>query len=198
MRQLSLLALLLVACFLLAAPSGVQQNVVNTSLPVVVTTLYYGYGCAGTSTNTCTVGLGNTDMGAGRILAWPITTGANAAGYSVKACGVDYHHVDSTTGMGCAVYDNNSTTSPVSGCTTSAGMNITTGWFENTNFSGCTLAASTTYKIAFQLSTVDGYFWRDSSGTDYFFAGTYPTFNSSITWSSQTQTPSFYIRVTAN
>lgn len=185
--------------FLSIATPLVAQGIMFgvTSKKRVVTTLYYGYGCAGTSTNTCTVG-GSSGNSGGFLGAIPITTGANAAGYTVKACGKDFN--GSFAGnFTCAVYDNAGSSSPVSGCTASSQVAEASGWTENTNFSGCTLAASTTYKLAFQVSVVGTNFeLQDGSGSGFFVAATYPTFASGVTWSSQSVSRSHYVRVTVN
>jgi hypothetical protein len=163
--------------------------------------LFYGYGCNGTSTNTCTIG--GTAQGAVSTfaLAAPITTGADAMGYTVQACGVYMNTLDSTNkGFSCAIYPSGPSVSPV--CVITSGTNATlTGWSENTNFSGCTLAGSTAYVICYQVQGGGTSVNQDATaGVGFHPGATYPTpFPAPSSPQFQTgNVYSQYIRVAAN
>jgi hypothetical protein len=184
--------------------SGFQrgQQVILTNAKQV-SYLYYGAGCAGTSTNTCaTTG---TTLATSNAFQYgsPIATGSDALGYTVHACGLYNGQTTGaqTTTMLCAIYDSGATTSPVSGCTvtTNSAAMLYTSWTENTNFSGCTLAASTTYYMEYQVSTTNtSRVYNTGATTDYHVA-TYGTWGSSLTWSTlANELFNSYIRVTAN
>jgi hypothetical protein len=162
-----------------------------------VTTLYYGYGCNGTSTNTCTVGGSSATIGSTTQDGNAITTGSDASGYTVNACGID---ISASAGnMQCAIYASGATGSPIANCTATAAVPTTTGWVEDTNFTSCTLSASTTYYVIYQASSNSQTRLYDSGGTQYNHTGTtFGTFPSNVTWNTQSFTTSFYIRVTAN
>ena len=159
--------------------------------------LYYGYGCAGTSTNTCTVG-GNTGGGLNSLtIGEPITTGSDASGYTVKAVGVFFNAVAGT--MIAAIYTSGGTL--VSNCTASSsvtpsGSNV---WYENTNFSGCSLAANTAYYVSYQTSSGSAISPYDNTGNaTVYVSATYGTFASSVSFTVQAASRSVYARVTAN
>jgi hypothetical protein len=165
-------------------------------------TLFYGYGCAGTSTNTCTVGGSSATTTNGFTSGIRITTGSNAAGYNLVACGVN---IGATVGSGflaCAVYDNNNTGSnPIAYCTTSSTIALTTAnaWNENATFGNCNLSPSTTYTIVWQLNQSATTIQYDATGTRYVSAwSSFGVFSSGVTWSTSSFTYSQYIRVLAN
>jgi hypothetical protein len=119
------------------------------NVPQGSTVHYCGYGCNCTPTNTCTIG-GTPQAGlVGFALATPITTGP--APMPVTACGAYFSTLDATSkGFSCAVYVPGIGNAPF--CVTTGGVNATViGWNENTNFTGCILAASTAYYIAYQV-----------------------------------------------
>ena len=87
----------------------------------------------------------------GFALATPITTGSNAHGYDVVSHGVYLSTLDATSkGFSGAIYVPG--IGPAPSCVSTAGTNATvTGWSENTNYTSCHLAASTTYNICYQV-----------------------------------------------
>jgi hypothetical protein len=163
-------------------------------------TLYYGYGCSGTSTNTCTVGGSNEQNVQTFALVTPITTGSNVAGYTVNACGVYIVTLDPTNkGVVCAIYTGGTTSTTTVCTTTSAATMSGTGWQENTNFSGCTLSASTSYSVAYIVQASGTFIAFDTTSYGFSTPGvTYPTFNSpQASWTGGFTT-SVYARVVTN
>jgi hypothetical protein len=187
----------LVVLLAISSSGQMLESIVNSnsaSTPVV--TRYYGYGCNGTTTQTCTVG-GSNFTGFGESVAIAITTGSHAAGYTVQGLGV-YFASNFGGQMQGAVYVSGGTTSPVSNCVVTGSTNVTGNtWIENTLFSGCSLAASTTYYIVYQQSGSNPTRAYDATGTQYTATATFGTF-ASTAWSSSTASDSMYIRVTEN
>jgi hypothetical protein len=201
-RHIAIVLLISMASLLL---TGFQRNeTIMARRRSSIASLYYGAGCNGTSTNTCTT--------SGTTLEWsnsfqygnPITTGSDASGYTVQACGIyNAGTTGSLTTMQCAIYAAASPSSPVSGCVSSASSANAaySSWVENTHFSGCTLAASTSYYLFFQSAATTTGFERtyNTGATEYYHTSTYGTWASTLTWSTNAnQLFNAYVRVTAN
>lgn len=185
--------------------SGQRLQVINTNNTSAVSYIYYGPGCSTTQASCTTSG---TNLGVTSVYQHgdAITTGSDASGYTVKACGI--YNGATTFGsnftMVCAIYAAGATTSPITNCavTTSSAFLADTAWTENTNFSGCTLAASTSYYLFFQFSGANGAspaIVYNTGATRYYHSSTYGTWGSSLTWSTvANELFNGYVRVTAN
>jgi hypothetical protein len=167
--------------------------------------LFSGFGCNAAGSNTCTVG-GSTQSGlTGFQLGAPFTTGSNALGYTVGACGANLTALDGTNPQfHCGIY-----TSASSGSTnvchdTSEVTPGGTGWSENTNFTGCSLSASTSYIVVLQLKGSGTSLSNDGgtsntrsytgSGDGYGGYGTW----SSVNWNGSAANYSVYAKISAN
>jgi hypothetical protein len=184
--------------------------VTNYTGPVATSgmTMYYGYGCAGTSTNSCTVGNttnvpGNSDLASGSS----ITTGADPNGYTVNACGWYFSTSNSSPNNSyrCAVYTLNGTTATlVSNCAQTSDQTIgaVPGWSESAMPSGCTLAANSTYFIFKETNGTNGTstnYDLNSNTNAYLSSWTYGNWSSSISGlTTNALSNSAYLKVTSN
>jgi hypothetical protein len=196
------------------SPYSVVLNVIDAalnssnklfSLNVGLGSLYYGYGCNGTSTNTCTVGSLMSGNLASYVLFYvPFTTGSDASGYTAKAIGANWaqYNISSDTWI-AGIYTGTpgGTFTLVSGCSATATAIGALGWQELA-LSGCTLAKSTAYYIGYSASNAaDELYYNGASGlTGAYAANAYTgTLPSSIaTTNGGGNTLSGYVRVTAN
>jgi hypothetical protein len=159
--------------------------------------LYYGYGCAGTASNTCTIGGSSQGSVSGStVVPAAIRTGADPSGYTVAAMGA--YFAAAAGNVTFAIYSGSPTLGTLV-CSASAEVPLTLAdaWTENNNFSGCTLAASTTYYLALQQSS-DGSEIAYDTATGYYFASTYGTWPSTQTLTSSGNDYSVYVRVAPN
>ena len=172
------------------------------SAPSAVT-LYYGLGCNGTSTNTCYAGTsGQTQSSlSGYSVGYTITTGSNSAGYSVKAVGAYFY--TAAGNIHAAIYSGPAG-SATRLCQDSAQVaeGSSQTWTENTNFSGCTLAAGTTYYALVQQSSNTSAITFNGSGVltgGVFVTSTYGTFPASgVNLDTNSNNYSVYVRVITN
>ena len=161
--------------------------------------LYYGPGCAGTSTNTCDVPLtSRSDAGLSSYeLGFPITMGSNPAGYTVQAFGGGF--VVAAGNMQGGLRD--SSGALVCNNSASVAETVSDAWTENTSgVSSCpTLTASTAYVVTVQQSS-DTSAISDPGPSVGFYAGgvTFGTWSSSLTLSGGGYSYAIYVRVTAN
>jgi hypothetical protein len=201
-RHIAIVLLISMASLLL---TGFQRNeTIMARRRSSIASLYYGAGCNGTTTQASCTTTGTT-IAFSNVFQYgnPITTGTDASGYTVQACGFYNGLSTGSTGtMQCSIYASGATTSPISGCTSSASSGTLTNsaWTENAHFSGCTLSASTTYYLMFQVSTSSGSDRVYNTGaTEYYHASTYGTWASTVTWSTlANELFNSYVRVTAN
>lgn len=163
--------------------------------------LYYGPGCNGTSTNTCTIG-GTTQSGIDSYtLGFSFTTGSNTNGYDVVSVLQYLSALDgSNPQINGAIYSNNSfvaslVCTPTADITPSAGA----GWKENSNFTGCHLSPVTIYVIGFQNKGAGNTVVYDTGVELYgYLTGTsYGTFNAGGPWNNSTTARSNAVKVTA-
>lgn len=129
----------------------------NGSTAPAIPQIYWGVGCAGTSSQTCSIG--DTNQSALQVSAVgtsSFTTGSNTLGYTVQACGVYITAVDGTNkGLTCAIYDDTGFPGVTNAiCTATSGITLSgTGWVENNHFTGCHLAPN---KLYVNLVEVEG------------------------------------------
>jgi hypothetical protein len=196
MKNIFIFGLLTLSCFAQtaivvkhkAAPGGVS--------------LFYGPGCNGVATNTCTVQ--TTDQAT--VSRYPVgaafTTGNNAAGYSLNACGVYQSAIATSPNnvMRCAIYSGSPPTTKICEVTADATL-AANSWTENTSFAGCTLNANTTYWIFSGTPNNSNTYRRAASGSGGYYFGlgseVWPSiFRTPITATS-TNLYSQYVRLTA-
>jgi hypothetical protein len=164
----------------------------------VIPYLYYGPGCVGTSTKTCTVANTAYNFQAGYTAGASFTTGANAAGYTATHCGF-YANAGTTAHWRCAIYKSGSPATLVTNCnqTSDNSLVATPSWQESAMPAGCMLAASTLYFVQFEFSGSGQTRYQSASsgggyiGMAYGAWATSPTIIGTAFYSS-------YAKVTAN
>jgi hypothetical protein len=184
--------------------------VTNYTGPVATagTSMYYGYGCTGTSTNTCTVGSSTNVPGNSNLVSGSsITTGPDPRGYTVNACGWYFSASNASPNneYRCAVYSLNGTTATlVSNCAQTSDQTIGTvpGWSESTMPSGCTLAANTAYFIFKETNGTNGTTTNYDLNTNtnaYLSTWSYGSWSATISgMTTNTLSNSAYLKVTSN
>lgn len=182
--------------------SGLVNSGVLSSSYTIGSFLYYGPGCVGTSTNTCSIGGTTQSSIQSYTLGASFTLGSNAHGYDVASC---FQYMTTRDGtnpqIDCAIYDGTlpNMTSPV--CTTTAEITPSAGagWKENTNFTSCHLAASTLYVIVFQNKGVGNTVVYDAGSETYGYSAgsTYGAWPTSAPWNSAASVRSQVVKVTA-
>ena len=186
-RLLFILVLLAVSC-----SAQILAPVVTGGSSVAFA--YYGYGCNGTSTNTCTVGGTDQTNASTFALSAAFTTGSKT---SAVACGVYLSGTPTGHNFKCAIYLNGATEhAPVTNCG-SASTAAVAGWNEAT-LTGCTLSASTAYVVAVLTDHADLYVRGDATGSNEYngnFASyaAFPTLTGD--WSTLGNTWSTYVKM---
>lgn len=194
----------------LAFPAGAQQFIPQLLSPAPVSgggSLYYGYGCSGTSTNTCTAG-GTTQGLADYLIMQPVTMGSNGAGYSVSVIGGYLSNSDggAAHNMEVGIYPDSGGSGPdgTSGdlCHSSS-VSIAAGaaaaWVEATPSSCPTLTAATVYWIAVRLDNASLYYYYDvSTPLAYYTSKTFGNWTAFTGPSAASGPYSIYVKVTPN
>lgn len=169
--------------------------------------LYYGYNCAGATTNTCGIGSNFTSGLSTLTTGQSFTMGSHAGGYTVRTCGVyiGAKAASPNDKYRCAVYTvSGSTATLVTHCAQTADSTFGTvpGWSISSMNSGCILAASTAYLVFVEVNSNTTTIANETSGgTSNFFKSpwTYGTFTTPITsLSSNAGVVSALVGVTAN